>query len=88
VSADGRVLVVDLDAHEGNGTAAVFHDWDWASEDDPLPVASGLTGGMYLGIVRDTLPGALNAVRLDLVVYTIVALVFLPLRVMSGVPST
>jgi acetoin utilization deacetylase AcuC-like enzyme len=69
VYADGRVLVVDLDAHQGNGTAAVFHDWDWAWEDYPLPVASGLTGGTYLGIVRDTLPGAFNAVRPDLVVY-------------------
>ncbi|WP_165247996.1 hypothetical protein [Paludisphaera soli] len=28
-----------------------------------------LTGGEYLGIVRDTLPGALDAVRPDLVVY-------------------
>ena len=27
----GRVLVVDLDAHQGNGTAAVFRGWPWAS---------------------------------------------------------
>ena len=56
----GRVLVVDLDAHQGNGTAAVFRGWDWASiydlyerdifparkepEDYPLPVGPGLTG--------------------------------------------
>ena len=38
-----RVLIVDLDAHQGNGTAAVFHDWPWASildfyEDDLFPV--------------------------------------------------
>jgi histone deacetylase 11 len=81
----GRVLVVDLDAHQGNGTAAVFHGWDWATiydlyerdlfparkepEDFPLPVGSGLTGGEYLGIIRDTLPNALDAVRPDLVVY-------------------
>ena len=81
----GRVLVVDLDAHQGNGTAAVFRGWDWASiydlyerdifparkepEDYPLPVGPGLTGAEYLGIVRDTLPGALDAVRPDLVVY-------------------
>jgi histone deacetylase 11 len=81
----GRVLVVDLDAHQGNGTAAVFHGWDWASiydlyerdifparkepEDYPLPVGPGLTGGEYLGIVRDTLPGALDTARPDLVVY-------------------
>ena len=38
-------------------------------EDYPLPVGPGLTGSDYLGIVRDTLPGALDAVRPDLVVY-------------------
>jgi acetoin utilization deacetylase AcuC-like enzyme len=81
----GRVLVVDLDAHQGNGTAAVFRGWDWASiydlyerdifparkepEEYQLPVGPGLTGGEYLGIVRDTLPGALDAARPDLVVY-------------------
>jgi histone deacetylase 11 len=32
-------------------------------------VASGLTGVEYLGIVRDTLPAALDAVRPDLVIY-------------------
>ena len=36
------MLVVDLDAHQGNGTAAVFHGWPWASifdlyEDDLFP---------------------------------------------------
>lgn len=81
----GRVLVVDLDAHQGNGTAAVFHEWDWAFiydlyerdifpgrkelEDYPLPVGAGVTGDEYLGIVRDSLPGVLDAVRPDLVVY-------------------
>ena len=80
-----RLLVVDLDAHQGNGTAALFHGWDWAfmfdlyerdifparkePEDYPLPVGSGLTGREYLGIVRDTLPKALDAVRPDLVIY-------------------
>jgi len=79
------VLVVDLDAHQGNGTAAVFGSWDWASiydlyerdifpsrkepEDFPLPVGPGLSGVEYLGILRDTLPGALDAARPDLVVY-------------------
>jgi histone deacetylase 11 len=81
----GRVLVVDLDAHQGNGTAAVFDGWPWAfiydlyerdifparkePEDYPLPVGPGITGGEYLEIVRDSLPGVLDAVRPDLVVY-------------------
>jgi histone deacetylase 11 len=80
-----RVLVVDLDAHQGNGTAAVFDAWPWASiydlyerdifparkesEDYPLPVGPGMTGGEYLEIVRDTLPDVLDAARPDLVVY-------------------
>ena len=81
----GRVLVVDLDTHQGNGRAAVFHDLPWASiydlyerdifparkepEDFSLPVGPGLTGVEYLGIVRDTLPGVLDSVRPDLVIY-------------------
>jgi histone deacetylase 11 len=81
----GTVMVVDLDAHQGNGTASIFATWPWAAiydlyerdifpfrkepEDYPLPVRSGLTGVEYLGIVEETLPTALDAVRPDLVVY-------------------
>lgn len=81
----GRVLVVDLDAHQGNGTAAVFDNWDWAlifdlyerdifpgskqPENYPLPVGPGLTGDAYLDIVRDALPVVLDAEQPDLVVY-------------------
>ena len=80
-----RLLVVDLDAHQGNGTAAVFHRWDRAfmfdlyerdifparkePEDYPLPVGPGLAGSEYLGIVRDTLPKVIDAVRPKLVIY-------------------
>ena len=79
------MLVVDLDAHQGNGTASVFQSWPWAEifdlyergifpaqkepEDYPMPVGSGLTGGEYLGIVQDALPAALDAVRPDLLIY-------------------
>jgi histone deacetylase 11 len=81
----GSVLVVDLDAHQGNGTAAVFRNWPWARildlyeedifpipkepEDYPLAVVPGLTGSEYLEMVEDTLPRALDAIRPDLVVY-------------------
>ncbi len=81
----GKVMVVDLDAHQGNGTAAVFQDWPWATifdlyerdifparkepEDYPLPVRSGLTGVEYLGIVQEALPVALDAIRPDLLIY-------------------
>ena len=80
-----KVLVVDLDAHQGNGTAATIRPWPWASildvyqeslfpipkerEDFPVPLAAG-TGGMeYLDAVRESLPKALDAVRPDLVIY-------------------
>jgi histone deacetylase 11 len=81
----GRVLVVDLDAHQGNGTAAVFEGWPWAAifdlyqrdlfparkepEDYPLPVQSGLSGVEYLDIVRESLPAVLDAGRPDLIAY-------------------
>jgi histone deacetylase 11 len=80
-----RVLVVDLDAHQGNGTAAVIHDWPWASildlyEEDlfpaqkqsegyPLPVPAGLTGSECLSILREHLPEAIKAAQPDLVIY-------------------
>ncbi len=81
----GKVLVVDLDAHQGNGTASAFQDWPWAAIFDlyeqeifparkepeayPLPVRSGLAGPEYLEIVRDRLPLALDAFRPDLLIY-------------------
>ena len=76
-------MVVDLDAHQGNGTAAVFQEWPWASildvyqeslfpsvkerEDYAIPLSAGTTGGAYLDIIRDFLPGALDDVRPDLI---------------------
>jgi histone deacetylase 11 len=80
-----KVLVVDLDAHQGNGIAAVFQDWPWAAifdlyqrdifparkepEDYPVPVGPGLTGGEYLEIVQEKLPVAIDAVQPDLLIY-------------------
>jgi histone deacetylase 11 len=81
----GTVLVVDLDAHQGNGTAATFRSWSWAKildlyeediypipkepEDFPLAVGPGLTGGDYNDMVNVALVDALDTVRPDLVVY-------------------
>ncbi len=80
-----RVLVVDLDAHQGNGTAATIRHWPWASildvyeddlfptikqpEDFPIPIPAGLEGPEYLAIVEEALPRALDAVEPDLVIY-------------------
>jgi histone deacetylase 11 len=81
----GKMLVIDLDAHQGNGTASAIRDWPWASifdlyqrdifparkepEDYPLPVRSGLTRFEYLGIVQDSLPYVLENDRPDLILY-------------------
>jgi histone deacetylase 11 len=80
-----KVLVVDLDAHQGNGTASVFRGWPWASivdlfeedlypmvkepEDEPLPLPAGLGGAEYLEIVRAVVPEALDAIRPDLLIF-------------------
>ncbi|MGE3819833.1 MAG: histone deacetylase [Isosphaeraceae bacterium] len=80
-----RVMVVDLDAHQGNGTAAIFRNWPWATifdlyqenlfplhkepEDYPIPLAPGMTGSAYLEIVRLALPIALEEVQPDLLIY-------------------
>jgi histone deacetylase 11 len=80
-----RVLVVDLDAHQGNGTAAVFGAWPWAAildlyeedifptqkehENFPIPIAAGISGVEYLDLVQEFLPEALDAVRPELVIY-------------------
>ena len=80
-----RVLVVDLDAHQGNGTAATIRTWPWASildvyeddvypipkqpEDYAIPIPAGMGGAEYLAIVNESLPPALDAVKPDLVIY-------------------
>lgn len=81
----GRVLVVDLDAHQGNGIAATIRPWPWASildvyeddlypnpkepEDYPIPIAWDITGPEYLETVDVALANAIDAVRPDLVIY-------------------
>jgi len=80
-----RALVVDLDAHQGNGTAACLRDWPWARildlyeddlfpfrkefEDYPVPLPVGVTGVEYLDRVRALLPTVLDEMRPDLVLY-------------------
>lgn len=88
VHAEGRVqrvLVVDLDAHQGDGTAATIRRWPWATifdvyerdlfpavkqpEDFPLPIPAGLEGDEYLAIVESALPNALDETTPSLVIY-------------------
>ncbi len=80
-----RMLVVNLDAHQGDGTAATIQTWPWASifdvyerdlfpaikqpEDFPVPIPPGLEGDEYLDIVEAALAPALDAATPDLLIY-------------------
>ena len=78
-----RALVVDLDVHQGNGTAEIFAGDDAVftfsiHEDDiyPIPKArsdldvelpAGTTDEQYLAALRAHLPGAIDSARPDVV---------------------
>jgi histone deacetylase 11 len=85
---EGRIetaLVVDTDAHQGNGTAEAIAPWPWthlldlfeqdifpwpkADEDMPVPLPPRTNGAEYLDALREHLPCALDRYRPDLVVY-------------------
>jgi histone deacetylase 11 len=78
-------LVVDTDAHQGNGTADAIRPWPWAHlldlfeediypslkvpEEMPVPLPPGTSGITYLEILAKHLPKALERIRPDLVIY-------------------
>ncbi|MEO1237298.1 MAG: histone deacetylase [Planctomycetota bacterium] len=80
-----QVLVVDLDVHQGDGTAAIFADEprvftlsvhcekNFPSRKVPSDLDVGLPpevgDGEYLKVIEDTLPGVLEEVEPDLVLY-------------------
>jgi acetoin utilization deacetylase AcuC-like enzyme len=80
-----RALVVDLDVHQGNGTAAIFADCDVVytlslhgernypftkpASDCDIGLADGLGDREYLAALRPALSGALNSHRPDIVIY-------------------
>jgi histone deacetylase 11 len=85
---EGRLssaLVVDTDAHQGNGTADTVRPWPWAhlldlfeadlfpwpkaEEDMPVALPPRTNGADYLDRLRESLPAALDQFRPDLVVY-------------------
>ena len=85
---EGRIrsaLVVDTDAHQGNGTADAIRSWPWAhlldlfeediyphrkvQEEMPVPLPALTIGFTYLEILAEHLPKALESTRPDLVVY-------------------
>ena len=81
----GRALVVDLDVHQGNGTAKIFQHEDrvftfsmHGAKNYPLrKERSDLDIGLpdqtkdreYLSLLRETLPGLLDRFRPDLIFY-------------------
>jgi acetoin utilization deacetylase AcuC-like enzyme len=80
-----RVLVVDLDVHQGDGTAAIFVDEPSVftfsmhcrtnfplrkqTSDLDLALDAGLEDEPYLALIAEHLPGLLEDVRPDLVFY-------------------
>lgn len=83
--AVGQVLVVDLDVHQGDGTAFIFeHEprvFTWsvhgaknfparrAAGDLDIDLPDGTEDAAYLAVVAEHLPRLLDAVRPDLVFY-------------------
>ena len=79
------VLVIDTDAHQGDGTAKTIRAWPWANaldfyednlfpfpkeeEAQPVPLPCGLGGAEYLDILRSELPKALDRFAPEFVVY-------------------
>jgi histone deacetylase 11 len=78
-------LVVDTDAHQGDGTADALRPWPWAhtldffeadifpwpkvAEDMAVPLPPRTGGAEYLDAVREHLPAALDGFHPDFVVY-------------------
>jgi acetoin utilization deacetylase AcuC-like enzyme len=80
----GRVLVVDLDIHDGNGTRAAFardasvhtfsiHNADWdaaaAIASTSVALGSGVDDGVFLGALRERLPSVVREHEPELVIY-------------------
>lgn len=80
-----QVLIIDLDVHQGNGTAALFadnaqvytfsmhgaHNYPFHKEvsDWDIPLADGMDDAGYLGLLEAALPVLLERVRPDFVFY-------------------
>lgn len=81
----GKVLIADLDVHQGNGTAAFFrdeprvftfsmhgqHNYPFRKERSDLDIGlpDGLDGAGYLGLLAQHLPALLDTFQPDIVFY-------------------
>ena len=80
-----KILIVDLDVHQGNGTASIFQheprvftfsmhgerNYPLRKEQSNLDIGlpDGMTDAAYLNILRDTLPRLYDTVQPDFVFY-------------------
>lgn len=80
-----KALIIDLDVHQGNGSAALFasdtrvftfsmhgaHNYPFKKEksDWDIPLADGTSDSLYLQLLEDALPKLVEKVRPDLVCY-------------------
>ncbi len=80
-----QILIVDLDVHQGNGTAALFHgskdvftfsmhgqhNYPFHKEQSHLDIGlqDGTNGSEYLSILNETLPKLIESVKPDIVFY-------------------
>jgi len=81
----GRILIIDLDVHQGDGTAKLFeheprvftfsmhgrHNYPFHKEksDLDIPLEDGTDEKIYLGLLRDALPALLEKVNPDFVFF-------------------
>lgn len=80
-----KILIIDLDVHQGNGTAKLFeenssvftfsmhgaHNYPFHKEksDLDIPLADGTTGTTYLRLLQETLPELIETVKPDFAFY-------------------
>lgn len=80
-----KILIIDLDVHQGNGTAHIFRNEPRVftfsmhgarnyplrkeQSDLDIPLPDGLTDAPYLKLLRETLPRLADAVQPDFVFY-------------------
>lgn len=80
-----QILIVDLDVHQGNGTAQIFKDdasvftfsmhgeknYPFQKEvsDLDIPLKTGTSDADYLSILKETLPILINDVKPDFIFY-------------------
>lgn len=80
-----KILIVDLDVHQGNGTAEIFHNdpsvftfsmhgkgnYPFKKEESDLDIAleNGCDDATYLSILKDTLPNLIVAEQPDFIYY-------------------